>query len=187
MASNLNILIVCGSPREGNSESVSRKLAELLKEKGAEVELVLLREKEILPWHEGHDKANDDMPALLEKFEKAHAYVFVSPTYYGMPPGILKNFIDRTDVFFGQQDAFKKKVASVIVIGASPLGGGIEHNANCLRLFFRMLGVRVMDCLYLVGNAEIKEKDEILKQEAVVERLPLLAENLLDAAKRFNE
>ncbi|MCX6801942.1 MAG: NAD(P)H-dependent oxidoreductase [Candidatus Diapherotrites archaeon] len=178
------VMLVCGSPRAGNSESVSRRLAGILKEKGALVDLVLLREKNILPWHEGHEKAKDDMPALLEKFKNADAYVIVSPSYYGMPPGILKNFIDRTDVLFGSQEKFKDRAASVVSIGASPLGGGIEHNGENLRLFFRMIGARNMDCLYLKGNPEPK-KDEILKEKDVIERLPMLAENLLLAAKKL--
>jgi multimeric flavodoxin WrbA len=178
------VLLVCGSPRAGNSESISRKLAEILKEKGAHVDLVLLREKNILPWHPNHEKAKDDMPALLEKFKNADAYVIVSPTYYGMPPGILKNFIDRTDVLFGTQEKFKDRVASVIAIGASPLGGGIEHNAENLRLFFRMIGARNMDCLHLKGNPD-PAKDEILKEKDVIERLPGLAENLLAAARKM--
>ncbi|MFH1234037.1 MAG: NAD(P)H-dependent oxidoreductase [Candidatus Diapherotrites archaeon] len=178
------VMLICGSPRAGNSESVSRRLAEILKEKGAQVDLVLLREKNILPWHPNHEKAKDDMLALLEMFKKADAYVIVSPTYYGMPPGILKSFIDRTDVLFGTQEQFKDCVASVISIGASPLGGGIEHNAENLRLFFRMIGVRNMDCLHLKGSPE-PEKDEILKEKDVIERLPRLAENLLAASRKM--
>jgi len=96
------VIIVCGSPRRGNSEHVARRLQELL-EGRAQVELVLLREKNIAPWREGHENAKDDMPALLEKFRAADAYLFVAPSYFGMPPGIMKNFMDRTDVYFGQQ------------------------------------------------------------------------------------
>ncbi len=175
-------MVVCGSPRKGNSELVALKAKELLEKKGVETELVLLREKNIRPWHEGHENTKDDMGVLLEIFEKADAYLFVSPTFYGMPPGILKNFIDRTDVFFGQQEKFHKKVASVVAIGASPLGGGIEHNGECLRLFFRMFGVRNLDSLYLQGkdNAE-----EILEDKNVKEKLPVLVEHLVSAAGRF--
>jgi len=182
----LKVMVICGSPGAGNSESVSKKLAEILEGKGAEVDLVLLREKNIAPWHKGHEKAGDDMPALLEKFEKADAYAVVTPTYYGMPPGILKNFIDRTDVLFGRQEEFKKKAASVIAIGASPFGGGIEHNAECIRLFFRMIGARNMDCLYLQGNPE-PEKDEILKDKNLIEKLPVLAEHLANWAKKLGK
>ncbi|MEM0360671.1 MAG: NAD(P)H-dependent oxidoreductase [Candidatus Diapherotrites archaeon] len=178
------VMVLCGSPRSGNSESISKRLAELLRENGARVDLVLLREKNILPWHAGHEKAKDDMQGLLEMFKNSDAYVVVSPTYYAMPPGILKNFIDRTDVLFGTQDQFKDRVASIVCIGASPLGGGIEHNAENLCIFFRMIGVRVMDCLYLKGNPE-PEKDEILKSKDVIERLPRLAINLLEAARKL--
>ncbi len=177
------ILIVCGSPRKANSEMVSRKLVELLEGK-AVPELVLLSEKNIQPWHEGHDKAKDDMPKLLEKFRTASAYIFVSPSYFGMPPGILKNFIDRTDVFFGQTSKFSKKFASIVSIGASPLGGGIEHNAECIRSYFHALGIRTLDIVYLIG----KEKpEEILKEKDAIERLPQLVDNLLEAIKRFSE
>jgi len=103
-------MIICGSPRAGNSESVARKAVELIEEKGFETELVLLREKEIRPWHEGHEKTQDSMPSLLKLFKESDAYIIVSPTYYGMPPGILKNFIDRTDSLFGKQEEFKDRV-----------------------------------------------------------------------------
>ena len=176
-------MIVSGSPRSGNSESVARKAKELLEAEGAETELVLLREKNIRPWHEGHENTRDDMPALLKAFEEADAYIVVSPTYYGMPPGILKNFIDRTDILFGRQEEFKSKFASVIAIGASPLGGGIEHNAENLRLFFRMIGARNLDCIYLGGNPEPK-KDEILEDQNVKEKLPVLIGHLVNAIKK---
>ncbi len=177
-------MIVCGSPRNGNSESVARRAKELLEEKGCEAELVLLREKNIAPWHEGHENADDGMPALLKLFEEADAYLVVSPTYYGMPPGILKNFIDRTDVFFGQQEKFKKKAASVVAIGASPLGGGIEQNAQNIRLFFRMLGVRNLDSLYLQGSPE-PEEGEMLEDKNVKEKLPVLINHLCETGKRL--
>ncbi len=182
MGERMKVLIVCGSPRKGNSELVALKAKELLEEKNAKVELVLLREKNILPWHEGHESAKDDMPALLELFEKVDAYLFVSPTYYGMPPGILKNFIDRTDVLFGRQEEFEDRVASVIAIGASPLGGGIEHNAQSLRLFFRMIGARNLDSLYLLGR---DKPEEILDDKNVKEKLPVLVGHLLSAARHF--
>ncbi len=177
---SMKVMIICGSPRKGNSEFVSLKAKELLEEKGASVELVLLREKKIQSWHEDHENTKDDMPALLKSFVEADAYLVVSPTYYGMPPGILKNFIDRTDILFGKQEEFKPKFASVIAIGASPLGGGIEHNAENLRLFFRMIGARNMDCLYLQGK---DNPEKILEDKNVKEKLPVLIGHLVNAVK----
>jgi len=177
----LKAMVICGSPRKGNSEQVAHRIAELLKGR-AEVELVLLREKKIEPWHEGHKSSKDDMPALLEKFSEADAYIFIAPSYFGMPPGIMKNFMDRTDIFFGQPEKFSKKVAGIVSIGASSLGGGIEHNADCIRNYFQALGIKTMDLVYLLGK---DNPEDILKEKDAIERLPALAEGLLDAVKRF--
>jgi multimeric flavodoxin WrbA len=100
----MQIIGICGSPRKGNSEWMLQQLAAELKEKGAEVEVLLLRQLDIkrctgcLKCEDRSGKCiqTDAMNTLYPKLLAADAIVMSSPVYFEMISGPLKNFIDRT-------------------------------------------------------------------------------------------
>jgi len=123
----MKIVSICGSPRRGNSETILLRLQELLKAKGAENEIILLREKNINRCmgcveycnHELKCHQKDDMAEIMNKMEKADGFIFISPNYFKMPTGLFKDFMDRTSIFYtaGKEDQFTKKKAVVIAVG----------------------------------------------------------------------
>ncbi|MBN2015616.1 flavodoxin family protein [Candidatus Dojkabacteria bacterium] len=134
----MKVLSVCGSPRKGNSEAILKRLQKLLEEKGAENEIILLRNKEINRClgcveycnHKLKCQIKDSMQAIMEKMEQADAFIFISPNYFKMPTGLFKDFIDRCSIFFtaGKENIFKKKKAIVISVGTD----SIENIDVCL-------------------------------------------------------
>jgi len=185
----MKILCVCGSPRDGNSESVIRKVSEILQEKGNEVETILVREKNIPRCdgcveycnHELKCKKQSDMQEIIEKMKKADAFVFAAPSYFSMPPGVFKDFMDMTCVIYTEQEetskVFMDKPAVVIGIGAGELKWNKLLMEN-LNHYVTTLKMKCVGELFLVGKSEIPERDHILKQEGVVEELKDLISKL---------
>jgi multimeric flavodoxin WrbA len=148
----MKILSICGSPRAGNSEAIIRRLDELLKAKGAENEIILLRKQNIQPCAGCVEYCNkrlkcwkkDDMPGLLDKMLEADGYIFISPNYFKMPSGLFKNFIDRCSVLYTAKVDLSKKRAVVIATGADE----VKHINVCLRNitdnFCKALGIKVV-------------------------------------------
>lgn len=124
------ILSICGSPRKGNSEAILLKLKKILAEKKIENKIILLREQNIqtcrgcVEYCNKHLKCcqHDDMAKIIKEMLKADAYIFISPNYFAMPPGLFKNFMDKCSVLFTSYYCTKKpdlskKKAVVITVG----------------------------------------------------------------------
>ena len=88
----------------GNTYVIINEFSEGAKEVGAEVEVVLLAEKEIKNciaclkcWTKtpGRCVLQDDMGELLEKFMKSDVVVMATPVYNYNVNGIMKTFLDR--------------------------------------------------------------------------------------------
>jgi multimeric flavodoxin WrbA len=160
----MKILSICGSPRKGNSETLALFIQSLLKEKGIENEVILLKEKNIVHCEGCVEYCNknlkcqkkDDMEEIMEKMELSDGFVFVSPNYFNMPPGMFKDFMDRCSVFYTVNDAgyFNSKKALVICVGADKP----EYTEICTRnivYFCGTLGMKV------VGKKSVRSKSEL--------------------------
>ena len=125
MDDKMKILSICGSPRKGNSEAILNRLKQLLKKKGVENEIILLREKNIQRCNGCVEYCNhnlkchhkDDMAEIMQKMLEADGYVFALPNYFAMPPGLFKNFIDKCSIFYTAQTDLTSKRAIVISVG----------------------------------------------------------------------
>lgn len=160
----MKILSICGSPRKGNSETLVLFIQGLLKAKGIDNEVILLRQKNINHCKGCVEYCNknlecqfkDDMQEIMKKIEEADGLIFISPNYFSMPPGIFKNFIDRCSVFYtaNKQEEFNKKKAIVLCVGADKP----EYTETCTNnivKFCETLGLNV------VGKKSIRSKSEL--------------------------
>ena len=124
----MKVLSICGSPRRGNSETILLEMQKMFREKGIENEIVLLREKKIERCHGCVEFCNhnpgcrlqDDMKGIIDQMVKADAFVFICPNYFQMPPGLFKDFIDRSNIIFNcnLDPNIKNKKSVVICVGA---------------------------------------------------------------------
>lgn len=146
----MKILSICGSPRKGNSETILFKIQQLLKDKGIENEIILLRQKNIGRCHGCVEFCNpkgiccqkDDVVDILDKMCQADAFIIISPNYFQMPPGLLKDFMDRTCIAFttGQDNILKDKKAVVITVGTDEPSESEVCAKNISNLYLRYFG-----------------------------------------------
>ncbi|MFH1294320.1 MAG: flavodoxin family protein [Candidatus Aenigmatarchaeota archaeon] len=157
------VLCICGSPRRGNSEAIITRLSEMLENKGVESEIILLYEKNIERCDGCVENCNkklecnksDDMQELYGKIKAASGLVFVVPSYFRMPPGIFKDFIDRCSVFYTAKADFSGKRAVVIAVGADDVINVNMCLANITENFCKALGLPVIAAQSFRANSEL--------------------------------
>ncbi len=160
----MKVLAICGSPRKGNTEAMLRRLLDGVKEKGANIELVLLKDKKIefcdgcLKCEEIKSCCKDDeMQSLYGKLLEADLIVFGSPTYFDSITGLLKNFIDRTNPVFGRLKGKKMAIVCCGQAGKESIQGAVDFLKN----FAEIEEMQVIGIL----TAEARNPDEIKKDE----------------------
>lgn len=192
----MKVLTVCGSPRKGNSEAIAERLQAIFWKLGVENEVLLLRQKNIIRCHGCVESCNknlkcqhtDDMGAMLEAMKTADGYVLVSPTYFGMPPGLMKDFIDKASVLYTEKAAtgkpeLSKKRAIVIAVGTDkPL---IKQTLNNLsKNFLGCLDIKTVAEHGFVTKSELAAYDELFKRDKSASKtLEKLAKKLVKALK----
>lgn len=106
------ILAINGSYRDdGITDQAVNSLVQVFRDKGEEVEVVLLREYHIefcLNCREctqqpgdapGICVQHDGMQALVDKIEQADAYILAAPTNFGSVTALFKRFMERLIVY----------------------------------------------------------------------------------------
>jgi len=141
----MKVLSICGSPRQGNSETILLEMQRLFKDKGVDNEIVLLREKNIERCHGCVEFCNhnpgcrlkDDMEEVINKMVAADAFVFICPNYFQMPPGLFKDFIDRSNIIFNcnLDPNIKNKKSVVICVGADHVADTEVCTQNIAKLY----------------------------------------------------
>ena len=159
----MKILSICGSPRRGNSEAIINRLKKIFKKNKIENEIILLREKNIQRCNGCIEYCNhnlkchhkDDMAKIMKKMLEADGYVFVSPNYFAMPPGLFKDFIDKCSIFYTAQTNLTSKKAIVISVGTD-LPFIKENVRNIAKNFCETLGIKVVATATFVSRSELK-------------------------------
>ncbi|WP_238917675.1 flavodoxin family protein [Clostridium sp. YIM B02555] len=102
----MKVLAINGSPRgeKGNTEVLLQEFLKGCADKGAEVETIYLKDKEIKHcsgcftcWTKTPGKCihKDDMEELLIKVSETDIMVYATPLYYYTVTGLMKDFMDR--------------------------------------------------------------------------------------------
>ncbi len=162
----MKILALCGSPRKGNTESMLRKILEGAAHRGAEIGIILLRDKDIRPClgdvecqGSGKCATRDDMKDILNDMVNADVLVMGSPTYFDNVSGLFKNFMDRTLPLYPEKK-LKDKPAVIVAVGGEELGkGSVEDAAKNMKKFCEIHEMKVLRTV--LGSAE--KKDGITK------------------------
>lgn len=113
--------IVSSSRKGGNTETLVSEVLGSAQEAGAEIELLLLRDKSIQPCdgcrtcHKmGACHIRDDMQEIYPKLEAADAIVLGTPVYFWTVSGQCKTLIDRTYCYHTNRHLRGKVGAGVI-------------------------------------------------------------------------
>ena len=169
----MKIIGICGSPRKGNTETLLIEALKGAKGANADVELILLREKNIklcggcLTCEKtGKCHINDDMQEIYKKMLESDAIIFGSPTYYNNVTALFKNLIDRTNVFY-HNNGLKDKKAAIICVGGMKLNeGSIENAAEQIKIFCEIQKMKVVGKLLASATkpTDILKNKEVLKE-----------------------
>jgi multimeric flavodoxin WrbA len=146
----MKILGVSGSPRrDGNSDVAARTILETLRGLG-ETEFIRIADYDIEHcvgcgrcW-ELHRCAieHDDLQQLLNKWGEADLLIVSVPVYWLSPPGLMKDFIDRT-VSVGTHPIppFQGKKVALVTVAAE---NGFELLNELLSRWLRRFGAQII-------------------------------------------
>ncbi len=173
----LKVLAISGSPRkEGNSETVIRKIIEKLEEKQYETEFVRLNDFALKGCQACKycrtkgDKCiiNDEISNLLEKIKKADRIIIGAPNYMGAVSAQLKILMDRMYSLkdSGRNSRLEKGKKGVLVFSQ----GHTDKKAysECYENVVKRLestGIEITDTIIAHSveiPGEVKDKSEIM-------------------------
>jgi len=177
----MKILGVSGSPRkDGNSDVAARTILETLRDLG-ETEFIRIADYDIghcigcgRCW-ESHRCAieHDDLQQLLDKWREADLLIVSAPVYWLSPPGVMKDFIDRTfSVANHPVPPFKDKKVALVTVAAE---NGFELFNELLSRWLRHYGAEI------IGDIEVYawEKNDLVHDSAQMAKLEEFASETL--------
>ncbi|MDD5148186.1 MAG: flavodoxin family protein [Candidatus ainarchaeum sp.] len=177
----MKILAICGSSRRGNTEAMLKRILDGAKEAGAQIELVLLREKQILTCDgcfccekTKTCRLSDDMRLIYPKMFNADVIVLGSPNYFNNVSGLMKNFFDRFCPFW--EETLKGKKAVLVVAGAEG-GKSLKTTEKALKNFCEICSIRIVGKILI----KAKEANEIQKNQKVMQKCFLLGKKIAAA------
>jgi multimeric flavodoxin WrbA len=167
------ILAINGSYRDdGITDQVVEKILSLLNAKGAETEVVTLRDYPVEFCHNcrqctqtpgetpGKCVLDDGMQELIDKIEQADAYILASPVNFGSVTAIFKRFMERLIVYaywpwgvntpkFRKQGVVNKKAVLVSSCAAPGiLGRFIYGSHKQLKMTAQIIGARTVGTVF---------------------------------------
>lgn len=154
------ILVLLGSPRKRrNSEALAESFLEPLKEQGCPVTVIRVSELTIRPCtgceacqKTGVCVQRDDMTQVYEALDQADWVVLVSPMYFNSITGILKNLIDRCQVYWSRKFVLKCPPIAGGRLGFLLMSAGITQTQEMLN------GARrVADYFFKAQDIEFRE------------------------------
>jgi multimeric flavodoxin WrbA len=177
----MKILGVSGSPRkDGNSDVAARTILETLRDFG-ETEFIRIADYDIEHcigcgrcW-ESHRCAieHDDLQPLLDKWREADLLIVSAPVYWLSPPGVMKDFIDRTfSVATHPVPPFKDKKVALVTIAAE---NGFELLTELLSRWLRHYGAEI------IGDIEVYawEKNDLVHDSSQMAKLREFASEMI--------
>ncbi len=127
----MNVLGICGSPRQQATEHILKQALQTLQEKGFQTQFWTVRGKKInFCTHCDYCLKSkgctfqDDMQQLYSLLKQANGVIFATPVYNGALSAQTKAVMDRCRAVVAEdKDFFKGKVGMGIAAGGDRMGG----------------------------------------------------------------
>ena len=140
------ILMINGSARKKNTYNILLQMAQLLKARGIESEILNIFDYTIrdcegcdnICIRQGDCQINDDMPAIMQKILESDGLVLGSPVYLSGVTSRFKAFVDRTNAWFHKPEPAGKPVFFVVTTAST----GIKETLHFLDQFATGFGGR---------------------------------------------
>lgn len=177
----MKILGINGSPRiGGNTDILLDKLLEGAKNKGANIEKIILNKLKFSPCQEcenmkddGSCIVEDDMQKVYKKIRDIDALVFASPIFFGSLSAQAKMMIDRFQCFWRAKYILKKdmgfkRIKGVFLsIEGSDRKDFFDNAKSIVKNLFATINVEYMNevfCSNIDAKAGILEHPDCLKK-----------------------
>ncbi|MCL2499293.1 MAG: flavodoxin family protein [Defluviitaleaceae bacterium] len=175
------ITIIHGGHRNGLSHDAAETFKKILNEKGIETRLINLREHTFAyccgnqPCQESGNCIHDDVMTndFIPLITKSKAVAYFTPTYFNMPPAILKNFIDRCNLLLTVENKVSSYV-SIWVTGGETVEDSLQECFNSIKTFTEICEHQLVDNGALFHPKTADEKNKIEESDLMVlEKLAL--------------
>jgi len=176
----MRIVGISGSPRAGGNTDFAVERVLALVAASAQTEFIRLAEHHIRRcegcracMRQGHCVIqDDDFHAVMERLFAADALVVGSPVYWLSPPGVMKDFLDRTHGWYlGSQRIFAGKRAVLLSIAAD---SGFEPHEAAILSVLRHYGAEIVATERIIA----REKDDLRNSPSEQEKVARAAERL---------
>ena len=121
----MQVVVISGSHRQGNTDSAVRYLAKQTAKKGHLVRLIDLKKTNLRfstgdskEYYTGKPAISDAMGNVHKTIMDSDLFILASPNYFSNVSAFMKNFIDRTNPYYCNHD-YKGKKAALLVVSAS--------------------------------------------------------------------
>ncbi|MDF1498021.1 MAG: flavodoxin family protein [Patescibacteria group bacterium] len=175
----MRVIAICGSPRSGNMEFILKRILINAEKKGLDTDFVMLKSKSIEFCNgcltcdsTGLCNIKDDMQIIYSKLEESDIIIFGSPIYFDSVTGMMKNFIDRLNLFYTTKKLKGKKFASICV-GQSGSASSMKV-INYFEYISNELGLVPIGDL----SFEAKESNEVENNSEKVSQIDQFAESV---------
>ena len=169
----MKVLAINGSHRKGNTEAILKRILNGAASKGAAIELINLRDKNVDACKAcmgcettGTCSILDDFPKIFEKMALADVLVLGSPNYFNNVSALMKNFIDRMNAHWQNPKLKGKKVVLVMPGGYS--ASSIEKGLRAFKEFPKICKMKVIEeYAPLVDKPGEAEQNKEIMQECL--------------------
>ncbi|MFQ6133484.1 MAG: flavodoxin family protein [Armatimonadota bacterium] len=143
------IVGLSGSPRaEANTDAAVRQALRAAEEQGLDTLFLAIRDYDLEPcsgcracMELGECRIKDRLDELMEPVRKAAALVIGSPVYWWSPPGVMKDFMDRTHGWFVGGGIFRDQAAAILSVAAD---SGFEAHERPIEVWLEHYGAQVV-------------------------------------------
>ena len=184
---NKKVVMINGSFRKKNTYKVLEQIAEILKDRDIEAEIINLFDHEIkdctgcneVCMKQGSCNVKDDMPMIRQKILDSDGLVLGSPVYLGNVSSKFKAFADRTNEWYYKPEPAGKPVLLVVTTAIT----GTKDTLHFLDQFVIGLGARKGGSITRTG-ANI---DVPVQRNEIMQFLSLLQTDKKDYKPKMNE
>jgi multimeric flavodoxin WrbA len=183
----MKVLGISGSPRiGGNTEYAVRHVIDAIRSRLPKVEVEFLR---ITDYKIEHCRGcrycmkatecvikGDDLMLLVHKMLSADLIIIGAPIYWYGPPGVLKDFIDRTHGFYPDNKRFAGKKVALISVAATSGYPSHERTMGWLEYYGAEYVAKV--------RLEAREIDELKDKTNQIRKLENLQNSLVARLSR---
>jgi multimeric flavodoxin WrbA len=139
------IILLATLKKEGlsNTEVLSEFLAEQLKKKGVDSEIIKLVNHHILPGTYDNMGPGDEWPPILSKIIASDIIIFATPIWWSNMSSEMQRVIERLDhvhdgILEGKPSRLENKVGGIVITGDSD---GAQHIIADVANFYNAIGI----------------------------------------------